>query len=248
MTPSTDRIEQIKALVDTIRKCDDALRELDIGTQLVNLLRDQSENAVSAADALEALAERAPAIPEGFVLVPKHPTFDMIEAGHSADPNAYGIGVVPCVVHYRAMLSGAPQPPPTQPLESVWRMGVEATAKWHDEQAAYAVRQIERAYQPIDHPFQMAEKIDPEFWSKAERFHRNCAVAIRALTPPASLAVAEPDWVGKVRDAIGESLLPLEEAGAVLKALSQGGWCDALRERRTKLREALALLPRERST
>lgn len=52
---------------------------------------------------------------QGWKLVPIHPTVEMIEAGHSAPDNAYGWGVVKCVVHYRAMLDAAPSPEGQKP-------------------------------------------------------------------------------------------------------------------------------------
>jgi hypothetical protein len=103
-----------------------------------------------------------------------------------SDGQYYHIGATEA---YRAMLSAAPQPPALD-ASSVWRMGVEAAAKWHDERGAYASRQVERANAPVEHPFQMAEKIDQVSWSITRRFHENSAAAIRALLPPASLAVA----------------------------------------------------------
>lgn len=52
----------------------------------------------------------APAIEGQYRIVPLFPTGDMIEAGHNAHRNTYGVGVVPCVVHYRQMLAASPTP------------------------------------------------------------------------------------------------------------------------------------------
>lgn len=61
---------------------------------------------------MQRLNTGATAMTEGWKLVPLHPTAEMVEAGCEAHPNTYGVGVMPCVVHYRAMLAAAPAAPP----------------------------------------------------------------------------------------------------------------------------------------
>jgi hypothetical protein len=67
MTLSTDRIEQIRALVAMFGAgfCTDRCRVVAPG---------KGCPCADIAAALAALAERAPAIPEGYVLVPREPT------------------------------------------------------------------------------------------------------------------------------------------------------------------------------
>lgn len=47
---------------------------------------------------------------DGWKLVPLRPTKEMIDAAEDAPSNMYGIGVLRCVVNYRAMLAAAPLP------------------------------------------------------------------------------------------------------------------------------------------
>lgn len=64
---------------------------------------------------------------------------------------------------------------------AAWEAGREAAAKWHDKQVKWM------SQQQANGDYTISENI---------RDHMECAVAIRALPPPASLAVAEPECDG----------------------------------------------------
>lgn len=108
----------VAEVVERLRKAADNIERARMSGIVENLAGWEQRHARDAADLLERLSrERDTGVPEGFVVVPKEPTREMLKAGawarHSqaCDGGHNIVGREAAEVCWPAMISAAPQPP-----------------------------------------------------------------------------------------------------------------------------------------